>query len=160
MMGRRSRHSPDEVAIEGFLLLDTGTYELVTAFVPLDVFWKMKALDILGHVRTENRARAARPSAQPQVGSVWSVDGELETDAAESGQERITREAADVHIEARHADDVLTATPGDPAADTRTGAFRLRVHAVYALDRVAIEPAGPRFIETLHVRDMLPAIRA
>ncbi len=75
MMGRRSRHRPDEVAIDGFLLLDTGDYELVTALVPLDVFWKMKALDILGHVRTENRARAARLRANPQVGSVWSVDG-------------------------------------------------------------------------------------
>ena len=31
MMGRRSRHRPEEVAIDGFLLLDTGEYELVTA---------------------------------------------------------------------------------------------------------------------------------
>ena len=65
MMGRRSRHRPEEVAIDGFLLLDTGEYELVTALIPLDVFWKMKALDILGQVRTANRARAARPSAYP-----------------------------------------------------------------------------------------------
>ena len=62
MMGRRSRHRPEEVAIDGFLLLDTGEYELVTAHIPLDVFWKMKALDIVGQVRTANRARAARPS--------------------------------------------------------------------------------------------------
>ena len=58
MMGRRSRHRPEEVAIDGFLLLDTGEYELVTALIPLDVFWKMKALDIVGQVRTANRARA------------------------------------------------------------------------------------------------------
>ena len=34
MMGRRSRHRPEEVAIDGFLLLDTGEYELVTAHHP------------------------------------------------------------------------------------------------------------------------------
>ena len=34
MMGRRSRHRPEEVAIDGFLLLDTGEYELVTAHLP------------------------------------------------------------------------------------------------------------------------------
>ena len=33
MMGRRSRHRPEEVTIDGFLLLDTGEYELVTAFI-------------------------------------------------------------------------------------------------------------------------------
>ena len=38
--------------------------------------------------------------------------------------------------------------------------FRLLVRAVYSLDRVAIEPNGPRFIETLHVRDMLPEFQA
>ena len=70
MMGRRSRHRPEEVAIDGFLLLDTGEYELVTANVPLEVFWKMKTLDIVGHVRTANRARAAGPCASRQVGSV------------------------------------------------------------------------------------------
>ena len=97
MMGRRSRHRPEEVAIDGFLLLDTGEYELVTALIPLDVFWKMKALDILGQVRTANRARAARPSAYPDVGSVWLVDGDLELPTtASAGSE------ADTH--ARRAD--------------------------------------------------------
>jgi hypothetical protein len=38
--------------------------------------------------------------------------------------------------------------------------FRLLVRAVYSLDRVAIEPNGPRFIETFHVRDMLPQLKA
>jgi hypothetical protein len=38
--------------------------------------------------------------------------------------------------------------------------FRLRVRAVYSLDRVALESKGPRFIETLHVRDMLPDFAA
>ena len=73
MMGRRNRHRPEEVAIDGFLLLDTGEYELVTALIPLDVFWKMKALDILGHVRTANRARAGQPAAIPTSAvSGWS----------------------------------------------------------------------------------------
>jgi hypothetical protein len=48
MMGRRYRRCPEDIVIDGFLLLDTGEYELVTAYVPLDVFWKMKALDIVG----------------------------------------------------------------------------------------------------------------
>ena len=74
MMGRRSRHRQDEVAIDGFLLLDTGAYELVTAYIPLDVFWKMKALDILGHVRSENRAKPERPGASPQVGGRAVLD--------------------------------------------------------------------------------------
>jgi hypothetical protein len=71
MMGRRSRHRPEEVAIDGFLLLDTGD-----------------------------------------------------------------------------------------AGDPEQRVFRLQVRAVYSLDRVAIEPNGPRLIETLHVRDMLPAFKA
>lgn len=161
MMGRRSRQRPDEVTIDGFLLLDTGTYELVTAVVPLDVFWKMKALDILGHVRTENRAKAARPRAYPEVGSVWLVEGTLNAIAIGSdGGARLARGPADARVETDASEDVLTAVPGDRAAEAPTEkAFRLRIEAVYALDRVAIEPEGPRFIETLHVRDMLPELR-
>ena len=45
---------------------------------------------------------------------------------------------------------------GSGADDPGKRVFRLQVRAVYSLDRVAIEPKGPRFIETLHVRDMLP----
>ena len=166
MMGRRSRHRPEEVAIDGFLLLDTGEYELVTAHIPLDVFWKMKALDIVGQVRTANRARAARPSAYPQVGSVWLVDGDLELPAT-------GRPAAKQDAQARRADggaellpledEVLAREPdgdGSGADDPGERVFRLRVRAVYSLDRVAIEPKGPRFIETLHVRDMLPEFQA
>ena len=161
MMGRRSRHRPDEVAIDGFLLLDTGAYELVTAYVPLDVFWKMKVLDILGHVRTENRAKVARPNGYPQVGSVWSVDGTLEVVATGSGGgARTPSDASNARNETGETEDVVTATPGGLSAGAPTEkAFRLHVETVYALDRVAIEPEGPRFIETLHVRDMLTEIR-
>ena len=88
MMGRRSRHRPEEVAIDGFLLLDTGEYELVTAHIPLDVFWKMKTLDIVGQVRTANRVRAARPSLYPEVGSVWLVDGGPRTAHDRVGRKR------------------------------------------------------------------------
>lgn len=100
MMGRRSRHRPDAVTIDGFLLLDTGDYELVAAVVPLDVFWKMKALDILGHVRTENRAKAACSADWPPVGSVWSVEGTLEVVTAGSGGgERVTDDPAGARID-------------------------------------------------------------
>jgi hypothetical protein len=162
MMGRRSRHRPEEVAIDGFLLLDTGEYELVTAYVPLEVFWKMKTLDIVGHVRTANRARAAHPSASPQVGSVWLVDGELEAPTAEPAGNGEAATACDADVQAAE-DDVLTKQPtgSGQASDAATEKiFRLHIHSVHSLDRVAIESKGPRFIETLHVRDMLPEFQA
>ena len=162
MMGRRSRHRPEEVAIDGFLLLDTGEYELVTALIPLDVFWKMKALDILGQVRTANRAGPRDPPPYPDVGSVWLVDGDLELPTTGSaGNEDDTR-ARRVDGEAELvplANELLAREPaeiGSGPNDPGQRVFRLQVRAVYSLDRVAIEPKGPRFIETLHVRDMLP----
>jgi hypothetical protein len=154
MMGRRSRHRPEEVTIDGFLLLDTGEYELVTAHVPLEVFWKMKTLDIVGHVRTANRARAAHSSASPQVGSVWLVDGELQAPRAAPAGNGEAAAACDADLQA-------APTGSAPAADApTTKMFRLHIHAIHSLDRVAIEPEGPRFIETLHVRDMLPEFQA
>ena len=166
MMGCRSRDRPEEVTINGFLLLDTGEYELVTAHLPLDVFWKMKALDVVGHVRTANRARAARPVPHPQVGSVWLVDGELElptTGPLDGDQDTLARHTCGGVELVPIVEKVASCEPADEEAgvddpDKRT--FRLRVHAVHSLDRVAIEPKGPRFIETLHVRDMLPEFRA
>jgi hypothetical protein len=162
MMGRRSRHRPEEVAIDGFLLLDTGEYELVTAHIPLEVFWKMKTLDIVGHVRTANRARASHPSGSPQVGSVWLVDGELEAPTAEPAGNGKAATACEADVQATE-DEVLTKTPNGnaPTADAPAEkVFRLRIQAVHSLDRVVIAPEGPRFIESLHVRDMLPAFRA
>jgi hypothetical protein len=162
MMGRRSRHRPEEVTIDGFLLLDTGDYELVTVHVPLEVFWKMKTLDVVGHVRTANRARASHPSASPQVGSVWLVDGELEAPTAKPAGSGQAATACDAAIQAAE-DDVLTKPPtgSGPASNATTEKiFRLHIHAVHSLDRVAIEPEGPRFIENLHVRDMLPEFQA
>jgi hypothetical protein len=162
MMGRRSRHRPEEVTIDGFLLFDTGEYELVTARVPLEVFWKMKTLDIVGHVRTANRARALHPSASHQVGSVWLVDGELEAPAAERAGRGEAAEVCDADVQAAE-EDVRTRTPTESAPATGAPTekiFRLQIHAVHSLDRVAIEPKGPRFIESLHVRDMLPAFTA
>jgi hypothetical protein len=162
MMGRRSRHRPEDVTIDGFLLLDTGEYELVTAHVPVEVFWKMKTLDIVGHVRTANRARAAHLTASPQVGSVWLVDGEREAPNAEPAGDGEAATACDADIQTAE-DDVLTKQPtgSGPASDAATEKiFRLQIHAVHSLDRVAIEPKGPRFIETLQVRDMLPEFQA
>lgn len=152
LMGRRSHYRPEEVAIDGFLLLDTGEYKLVTAYITLDVFWKMKVLDIVGHVRTENRARAARSTAYPHVGSVWLVDGELKASATASpGDERVVRASGSAE------DHVLTDRRERVTDAAKEETLHLQVHTVYSLDRVAIESDGPRFIETLHVRDMLPA---
>jgi hypothetical protein len=166
MMGRRSRQRPEEVAIDGFLLLDTGENELVTALIPLDVFWKMKALDILGQVRTANRARVARPAAYPDVGSVWLVEGALEPPTSGTADNEADTPApltSGVAELLPLADEVLAREcegQASSASDAEQRVFRLQVAAVYSLDRVAIEPNGPRFIETLHVRDMLPAFRA
>ena len=263
MMGRRSRLRPEDVVIDGFLLLDTGEYELVTAHVPLDVFWKMKALDIVGHVRSTNRARAAHPRSRPQVGSVWLVDADLEAPLAMQrgraadapvAKTRVTNggfanalkntvaaldDAARtmgwrsvIHELMRHAAgeprpisrspqgrDVgqiiaevskgarrnplafavgaalagyaLSLSARTPAADKRGACgcqiktppgsgrgvtlaseppphaaarpadrvLRMQVRVLHALERVAIERGGPRFIEALHVRDMLPAFQ-
>ena len=158
-MGRRSRHRPEEVSIEGYLLLDNGEYESVTALVPLDVFWKMKALDIVGNVRAANRARAARPLPSPDVGSVWVVDGELVDGELEPPA---TGETDGRQVAARRAERDAAPRPNEqPSGDeTRARAFRLLVRAVHSLDRVAIESKGPRFIETLHLRDMLPGFGA
>jgi hypothetical protein len=97
------------------------------------------------------------------VGSVWLVDGDLEppvtgpigsgasTRCTEGRKERLPRNN---DVRARTAD-----RSGSSADDAAEAVFRLRVHAVYALDLVAIEPVGPRIIETLLVRDMLPGFR-
>ena len=227
MMGRRSRLHPEEVVIDGFLLLDTGDYELVTAHVPLDVFWKMKALDVVGHVRSTNRARASHSRPCPQVGSVWLVDADLETPLVTQGapvaKTRVPNRGlanalknsvaalddaartmgwrqiiADVSKGARRnplafavgaalagyalslsartltadkrcptrtppgsGDGVTLASEAPPhaAAGPADKVFRMRVRVLHALERVAIERDGPRFIEALHVRDMLPGIQ-
>jgi hypothetical protein len=156
MLGRRSRLRPEEVAIDGYLLFDTGEYELVTAYIPLEVFWKMKALDVVGHVRSANRARLG---PAPQVGSVWLVDADLEAPATGPINPSASAETSTAKALAamRPDADGIPAAPGGPGASPPEGkTFRMRVHAVYSLDRVAIEPKGPRFIESLHVRDMLP----
>jgi hypothetical protein len=153
MLGRRSRQRPDEVIIEGFLLLDTGEYELVCARVPLAVFWQMKALEIVGHVRTVNQARAARPQGYPEVGSVWLVDGDLEAPATEPS---ITGGGLPAHGgDGPSMPSAGTAKSGISAPETQR-VFRLTIDAVHALERVALEPAGPRLIETLDARDMVP----
>jgi hypothetical protein len=48
-----------------------------------------------------------------------------------------------------------TAKSGISAPETQR-VFRLTIDAVHALERVALEPAGPRLIETLDARDMVP----
>ena len=84
-MERRNRLHPEEVTIDGFLLLDTAAYEFVTAHVPLDIFWKMKALDIVGNTRSMNRARVAHSRNIPEIGSIWLVDAVVEEAARNLG---------------------------------------------------------------------------
>jgi hypothetical protein len=135
MMGRRHRDRPEEVAIDGFLLLDTGEYALVTAHMSLDVFWRMKALDIVGNTRSMNRARAELPGSRREVGSVWLVEATLD----------------EPHP---------TQAPAHAAAGPADRVFRMRIRELHALERVAIERTGPRFVEAFHVRDMLPAFQS
>jgi hypothetical protein len=160
MMGRRSRHRPDEVTIDGFLLLDTGEYERVIAHVPLEVFWRMKALDVVGHVRTSNQTRAARPHPYPQVGSVWLVDGDLEAPAPGRGSNGANLSApdGDHQPELLPLRDAAPTGPAPPTSEPAEKVFRLRIATVHSLDRVALDAGGPRIIETLDVRDMIPAL--
>jgi hypothetical protein len=195
MMGRRSRLRPEEVVIDGFLLLDTGDYKLVTAHVRLDVFWKMKALDVVGNVRSANRARAVHPTRSPQIGSVWLVDADLTAPLPDEGgavsvQQSTTRVSqcthrnplallvgaawarlsrlAGSHAPSRRSKDVGGPTRPGPthlfghaaheAAAQGCKVFQMRIHELHALEQVAIERTGPRFIEALRVHDMLPSL--
>ena len=167
MMGRRSRHRPEEVAIDGFLLLDTGEYELVDGARPA-----RRLLEDEGprHRRTgphrEPGSGSHDPPRIPQVGSVWLVDGDLELPTtASAGSEE------DTH--ARRAD-VRTRTPSARGRGPRARAGRSRIERGRS-GRAGLPAAGSRglfarsgrhrtegpraFIETLHVRDMLPEFR-
>jgi len=124
---RRLRADPDLVSIPGFLLFDTAEYQPVLGLVPLPIFWRMQGMDILAHTRTANRQRRAGPRRQPMSGSVWLVDATL---------------------------DFSQPAPG--AGQPRPLPPCLRITALHALDRVAIEPSGPRHIESIDTRAMLP----
>ena len=126
MDARRSRDLLDEVRILGFVMFDTGDYEPVVALIPLELFWRMQGMDILAHTRTANRERRARPRRLPLTGSVWQIDALVEGSFGKAAGE----------------------APAEPP--------RLRFHAVHALDRVAIVPRGPRFVETIDMTTMLP----
>ena len=163
MMGRRSRHRPEEVAIDGFLLLDTGEYELVTAHHPAR------------RLLEDEGPRHPRPGPHREPGSGRTTLRRIPRSAASGWSmatsscprpgrpaAKTTRRAAGSTV-GRNSFHSRTSSwrasrtaIGSGADDPAERVFRLRVRAVYSLDRVAIEPKGPRFIETLHVRDMLP----
>ena len=139
MDARRLRADPGLVSIPGFLLLDTGDYEPVLALLPLELFWRMQGMDILAHTRAANRARRARPQKLPMSGSVWAVEATLDAPfkpAPDSGRAAAATTAS-----------VRQARPLPPC---------LRVREVHALDRVTIERCGPRYIESIDTRMMLP----
>ncbi len=144
MQARRGRSDPERIGVNGYLLLDIGQYRLVTVVIPLPIFWQMKAMDTVAVSRTLNRMRAdsekARPGEAPgrrinplQVGSVWVVDGELETRMVKV---RATRRGGSIRQEA----------------------FLLHVSRLHALDRVVTDPKGPWLIESFDVQEMLPAL--
>jgi hypothetical protein len=141
MAAQRFRECPNEVQIEGFILLDTGIDEPVLALVALDLFWRMQGMDILVHTRSSNRDRRVRPQEHFVSGSVWLVDGTLE------GQ--LQTPADSTPAEEDHGEGV----PHKPAASARR---RLNILAVHALDRVSLESRGPRFIERIDIQTMLP----
>jgi hypothetical protein len=132
---RRLRDDPEQVSIPGFLLFDTGEYATVCALVPLQIFWRMQGMDILAHTRAANRHRRADTQGPAMSGSVWLVDATLEGGAP-------------------GASNAATGDPGPgPSGEAPAN---LRVSALHALDRVAIEPLGPRHIESIDTRAMLP----
>jgi hypothetical protein len=98
----------------------------------------------------------------PEVGSVWLVDGDLEPPTTGTGQV-VQARCANGRVELRPGEDKVPARgpDGEESSEKKSArVFRLRIRAVYSLDRVAIESKGPRFIETLRVRDMLPELAA
>jgi len=131
---RRLRDDPELVNIPGFLLFDTAEYATVCALVPLQIFWRMQGMDILAHTRAANRHRRADTRGPAMSGSVWLVDATLD---------RAAPAATDA------------ATDPGPGPSEEAPA-NLRVSALHALDRVAIEPRGPRHIESIDTRAMLP----
>jgi hypothetical protein len=141
MDARRFRAHPNEVRIQGFALLDTGDYEPIVALVPLQLFWRMQGMDILAHTRHANRERRARPRRLPVAGSVWMVDAIL--------LGRLCETRGDAAAEAE-------GTGGGSQCVTPAAPRSLRICAVHALDRVALEKRGPRFIERIDLHTMLP----
>ncbi len=144
MQARRGRSDPERIGVNGYLLLDIGQYRLVTVVIPLPIFWQMKAMDTVAVSRTLSRMRADQakeragdavgPRLNPlQVGSVWVVDGVLET--------------RDVRVKTRAH-----------AGSSRQKAFLLHVSRLHALERVLTDPRGPRLIESFDVQEMLPAL--
>jgi hypothetical protein len=133
---RRLRADPNLVSIPGFLLFDTAEYEPVLGLVPLPIFWRMQGMDILAHSRNANRQRRAGPNGLPMSGSVWLVDATLDC----SQPDPAANQAA--------------AAPCDGASGRLPPC--LRITALQALDRVSIEPGGPRHIESIDTLAMLP----
>ncbi len=170
--------------IEGFLLLDTGACTRMVAETPLDLYWKMKALDVAARAGEESRARMLRLGRQPSIGSVWLVDAEVlapqgvaravkaparrpaqgarphpltvVAGVALAGQAlaRLGRAAASPRCDRARA-----AGPGAAVAEDAPAAapFRLRLCGIHALERVALERSGPRLLDTLDVKSLLPA---
>ena len=130
---RRLRADPDLVSIPGFLLFDTAEYEPVLGLVPLPIFWRMQGMDILAQARSASHARRAGPESPPVSGSVWLVDGILDC----ARPDPVAKQPA-------------------PAGQSGQHPPCLRITALHALDRVAIEPRGPRYIESIDTLAMLP----
>lgn len=144
MQARRGRSDPEQIGVNGYLLLDLGQYRLVTVVVPLPIFWQMKAMDTVAVSRTLNRLHADQAKAQAgetagprinplQIGSVWVVDGVLETRMVKV---RATRRGGSVRQET----------------------FLLHVSRLHALERVVTDPKGPWLMESFDVQEMLPAL--
>lgn len=142
MQARRGRSDPERIGVNGYLLLDIGQYRLVTVVIPLPIFWQMKAMDTVAVTRTLNRMREEQAQdgslrgarVDPlKVGSVWLVDGALETrEVRVSGSGR--------------------------AGSRRQKAFLLHVKRLHALERVVTDPKGPRLVEAFDLQEMLPAL--
>ena len=137
---RRLRADPHLVSIPGFILLDTGDYVPVLAVVSLELFWRMQGMDILAHTRAANRERRATPRRLPTSGSVWLVEGTLDSSPKQASGDHAT-----------HPKSI-----GPVPRETRRLSPCLRIRAVRALDRVSIERRGPRYIETIDIQTMLP----
>ncbi len=147
-LARRAPDAPDEILVNGFLLLDCGGYELCTAHLSHPHFWQMKAMDMFGATR-QAAAEQARNGRLPPAGSVWHVE------ACVSG--RVAGSLRRWNHEGGPEDFENEVGAADEGSAERI--HHLNVAAVTALDRIWIGSGGPRLFEAYDAAALLPGTR-
>jgi len=147
-LARRAPDAPEEILINGFLLLDGGGYELCTAHLGVPLFWQMTAMDMFG--ATRQAAAQSRDKGLPPAASVWQVEARM-SDCVAGSLGRWNREGGPEGFEAEGA-----ATVHVEGTDR---IHHLHIDAIIALDRIWIGARGPRLFEAFEAAALLPGAR-